>query len=258
MKTSNRNINKRSSGLFRKIRNILVITLIAIVGFMAFQVIAPKQTKTAYSIEQHAVQQKANNDIARWQNTINQLKAQLNKDASINVLQGQADINITYTNKDIDGKGNSLGFLQKKFTEWQSKSLTVNSSYKFGFAYDLSEIQVVDFGSGNIKIKLSQNNLDLKYVEEITDQTTLDAKVGIFSKKFTPQEVQAIKHRNKTMVANTLQNKRELRDKATEYLQEVVSDMSKQYGFKNIEIEVMPDYLLDNTDATIINITYNN
>jgi uncharacterized cupin superfamily protein len=257
MNTTNKHKQNNKGRLYRKIRNVLIITLIAITGFLACKLLAPNPKQATYSFKQEALQQKTVNDVAKWQNTINQLKAQFNKDASLNVLQGEVGVNITYTNESILSKNDKLNFLQKKWSEWNSKSLNVSSQYKFGFAFDLSDIEIVDFGSGNIKIKLSQNKLNLKYVEEQTEKTILTDKVGVLSKKFTVAEVSAISDRTKVHTSNTIRNKKEIRDKATQYLQEIVTDISKEFGFKDVQIDIQPDYLLDNNEVNIINITYN-
>jgi LPS O-antigen subunit length determinant protein (WzzB/FepE family) len=257
MSTTNKHKQNNKGRLYRKIRNVLIITLIAITGFLAYKLLAPNPKQATYSFKQETIQQKTVNDVAKWQNTINQLKAEFNKDASLNVLQGLANVDITYTDESILSKNDKLNFLQKKWTEWQSKSLNVSSQYKFGFAYDLSNIEIVDFGSGNIKIKLSQNKLDLKYVEEQTEKTVLTDKVGVLAKKFTVAEVSAISDRTRVHTSNTIRNKKEIRDKATQYLQEIVTDISKEFGFKDVQIDIQPDYLLDNTEVNILNITYN-
>lgn len=256
MSNKGNKINKNKDNIYKKIRNVLVITLMVIMGFVGVNLLPPNHKIDGFSFRAEALQKQAINDVAKWQNKINELKIQFSKDASINVLQGECGVNVSFTNRDTEGKGNSLSFLQKRWAEWNSKSLTVNSVYSFGFSYNMADIQVINYGSGNIKIKLSQKDLDLKYVEEQTDKTVLESKVGILSKKFTPQEISAVSNRTKIHTVNTLKNKRELRDKATEYLQEIVNDMSKQFGFKDVEIEVHPDYLLDNNEVNIINLTY--
>jgi hypothetical protein len=257
MNTTSKHKQNNKGRLYRKIRNVLIITLIAITGFLACKLLAPNPKQVQYSFKQEAMQQKTVNDVAKWQNTINQLKAQFNKDASLNVLQGIAQINISYSDKDILGKNDNINFLQKKWKEWNSKSINVNSSFKFGMAYDLSDIQIVDFGDGNIKIKLNQNKLDLKYVEEQSEKTILDSEVGFLAKKFTPQETQCVMGRTKTHVSNTVRNKKEIRDTSVNNLKEIVTDISKEFGFKDIQIEIQPDFLLDNTEVNILNITYN-
>jgi uncharacterized membrane protein YjgN (DUF898 family) len=253
-----KNKQNNKGNLYKKIRNILIITLIAITGFFAFKLVTPNVKSQPVAFKQEAVQKQAINDVAKWQNTINQLKAEFKKDASLNVLQGIASINISFTDKDTTGSGNTLSFLQKKWNEWSSKTLNVSTEYKFGYAFNLSDVQIIDFGEGNIKIKLNQNNLDLKYVEEQTDKTVLDSKVGFFAKNFSVQETQAISNRTKIHVSNTLRSRKDLRDASMKNLQEIITDIGKELGFKNIQIDIQPDFLLENTEVNIVNVTYNN
>jgi hypothetical protein len=165
-------------------------------------------------------------------------------------------LDVTYTNSDIYDKNDKLNFLQKKWSEWKSKSLNVSSQYKFGYSFPLDRLVINNLNDGKILITISQKDLDLKYIEEISDKTVLSADYGIFAKDFTPQEIQAIKSRTDTKLTNTLRSNRQLRDASTENLKEIITDMAKEFGFEYIKIEINPDFLIDNKEVSLKDITY--
>lgn len=240
-----------------KIVNIIIAALTALFMIISTNLyISYKTNKVAHAYQQKATQQLVVNNVATWQSKVDKLKIKFNQDASINVLVGETDVSVTFTDRDVSDKGNSLGFLQKKFAEWKSKSLNVASTYKFGYSFPLHELKITNLDNGNLLITISRNALDLKYVEEVTENTVLTADYSIFAKEFSPQQISAISARTKIHVRNTLQNNKELRDESVESLKKTVETLAKGIGFKNIEFEVKDDFLLDNSDAKLSNITY--
>ena len=230
-----------------KLIKILIIILVTILLYITLSLVIHKPDAKA-SFVSIPIQISNSKD---WSEQVNKLESKLKQDASINVLQGTIEIEKTYTNKDFEGTGNKLSFIKKKLTEWQSRELTIHSIYKFGYAFDVSDLRVRDLGEGNIEINLYQRDLQLKYIEELEDSREIKDEYGILANKFTPTETSALISRTKIHVKNSLNNNVEIRNKAMEYSKSTIEQIATTFDFKDVKINVIGDNLVDNDEVEI-------
>jgi hypothetical protein len=213
----------------------------------------PKST-TAYNLTPMLKQQITNAQTINWQEKIDNFTLKCTKEASLNILKGTASIKFTYIDSDIDAKDKQMSFLKKKFSEWQSREMIVNSTYKFGYDYDLTYFNVNDLGNGDISIILYPNALRLTYTEEVKSDTTMETDKGFLAKKFNNNEVLAISNRVQIHVQNTLNRNTKLRDMAMNNTEEVLKELAQEFGFNNVSFERKQDFVIDSTEVNVLNL----
>ena len=231
-----------------KLIKILIIILIAILLYITLSITIHKSNNAKASFVNIPQQVTNSKD---WSEQVNKLESKLKQDASINVLQGTIEIEKTYTNQDFEGTGNKLSFIKKKLAEWKSRELTIHSTYKFGYVFDVSDLRIKDLGEGNIEINLYQRDLQLKYIEELEDSREIKDEYGILANKFTPTETSALISRTKIHVKNSLNNNAEIRNKAIEYSKSTIEQIAATFDFKDVKINVIGDNLVDNDEVEI-------
>lgn len=231
----------------KKLIKILSLILGALVVYILVSVLIHREpSKQAYiSLPVKAVNNKD------WSEQINNLQAKLKQDASINVLEGTMSIEKTYKNEDTEGKGNRLAFLKKKLAELKSRSLYISTEYKFGYAFNLSDLRIEDLGEGNIRIDLYKNDLNIKYIEELDDERQIKDEYGIFAKDFSANETSTMLELTKVSVQNTINNNGEIRDKAMVYAKSTIENIAKGFGFKKVEVNIVEDNLINNDEVEI-------
>lgn len=230
-----------------KILSIVLASLVTYIGIST--VIHIRDSKSIKAFKNVSTSQITH--TKNWSEVLDRLQTKLKQETSISVLEGTIDIQKTFTNKDYEGKGNLLGFLKQKFANLQSRTMTISSTYKFGYAFDVSDLHVEDLGNGNIHIRLLRSDLNIKYIEEIGSERVISDEYGLLGKQFTPQETSALMERLWLHVSNTVNNSTEIRDRAMIYAESTIKGLAESFGFENVEVEIVPDFLIENDEVEI-------
>jgi hypothetical protein len=230
----------------KKLIKILIVILVILLTYICVSVLIYNNT---YDKNLNLPVKAVNNKD--WTEQINNLQTKLKQDASINVLEGTMSIEKTYKNEDTEGKGNRLAFLKKKLAELKSRSLYISTKYKFGYAFDLSDLRIEDLGEGNIRIDLYRNDLYIKYIEELGNERQIKDEYGIFAKDFSANEISTMLELTKVSVQNTINNNGEIRDKAMVYAKNTTENIAKGFGFKGVEVNIIEDNLINNDEVEI-------
>jgi hypothetical protein len=230
----------------KKLIKILIVILVILLTYICVSALIYNNT---YDKNLNLPVKAVNNKD--WTEQINNLQTKLKQDASINVLEGTMSIEKTYKNEDTEGKGNRLAFLKKKLAELKSRSLYISTKYKFGYAFDLSDLRIEDLGEGNIRIDLYRNDLYIKYIEELGNERQIKDEYGIFAKDFSANEISTMLELTKVSVQNTINNNGEIRDKAMIYTKSTIENIAKGFGFKGVEVNIIEDNLINNDEVEI-------
>lgn len=149
----------------------------------------------------------------------------LNNENQMLVLSGEAEVEVTYSNKDIAEDDINFKWIKDWFSEMNSKDLSVKATYTYKFYYDLKDLDIT-IVNNKPSINLSKNRLNCE-VELVENESIYADRVGVFESQFTPQEVNSINTRTKAIVLNKIQSNTELRDKAMANVQKNIEDLLK-------------------------------
>lgn len=149
----------------------------------------------------------------------------LNNENQMLVVSGEAEVEVTYSNKDIAEDDVNFKWIKDWFSEMNSKDLSVKATYTYKFHYDLKDLDITIINN-KPSINLSKNRLNCE-VELQENKTIYTDRVGVFEPQFTPQEINSINARTKAIVLNKMQNNREFRDKAMGNVQKNIEDLLK-------------------------------
>lgn len=236
--------------LFNTIIFILVLIFIIMIFLINRSYNKSKQTETLFN--QNITQNQTDDYVTK----LEKLQTKLQETNELLVLEGTTLINCTYDNSNVlNTKDDNLSFLHRKFNELKIKTIQVETEYKFGFTYNLEDIQI-DQDGDRIKIVLSDHRLHLKYIEENKDKTILMDKVNLLASKFIPQEINTIMARTKVGALNTIQNNTEIIDKAMISTKKNIEILVEELGV-GVEVEISKQGLLENEDVNINQIVYN-
>lgn len=189
-------------------------------------------TMTSYTIGKYITLKKsANTQVIQQQNTSEETKViskellikKLNNENQILVLSGELEVELIYSNKDIQDDDVNFKWIKDWFSKMKSKDLKVNATYTYQFHYDLKDLNIT-IVNNKPSINLSKNRLSCE-VELVENKTFYSDRVGVFESQFTPQEVNSINERTKILVLNEIQNKAEFRDKAVENVKNNINEL---------------------------------
>lgn len=233
----------KSKKLINLVISTLVGTFITLSGYCGYKVYLNCRYENNIKVQQ-LQQDNTNKQVLKdWQYKLNQFKVSCNKEEKLLVLSGTVDITNTFTDKDeivkYQGDDSRIRFLANKLNELKSKSMTVNTEYRFGYTYNLRDFMKVSCDNSMLDIEISKQYLNLQYLDEETNKTTIDTDTHLFSGKFTPQEQQAIMDVTKVKVWNSVISNRDIQDKAIEVARDSITDMGKKFGFDKVNVKVV-------------------
>jgi len=224
---------------------------------ISFRVYKGKDAAAVSTKQSIVVKNDTKSEIELWNLKVNKLQNSVKAANSLIVLRGTTDISAEFDNKEFTGAGNTLKWLTTSLSNLKSKSISINTSYKFGYSFPMAEAKIVNISPGKIQIVLYQDQLKLEYVEEITANTTLTPDYSVFAASFTPQQTSVIMERVHTYSQNNIINNSKIRLAAIESTKKDLIAEADKYGFKNTEVIINGDNLLDNDEVIASNIKYN-
>lgn len=232
--------------------NIVIVILVITLGFIVFNIIGELR-ENKVSQQKEKVITEAKEEVKNMTEVINQLETEIHKTNKLLVLEGNCTSEVTYNDKDIhDNTNENFKWIRDKFTEWKSRQLKVSAKYKFGFSYNMENIKVITEGE-DILIDISRNDINLEYLEYLGEDSYLVQDVGWLSKgDFTPQEVNVLQERVKIATFNSVQNKKEYRDKAMQSVIENIESICNELNIK-VKCRVSDIDVAENNDAKIHN-----
>lgn len=204
----------------RKSINKLILTLSIILGITSLYTIR-KYINTKEQQSKQVIDTKDNTNLISKEIIIKQL----NNENQMLVLSGEAEVEIVYSNKDIAEDDVNFKWIKDWFSKMNSKDLKINATYTYQFHYDLKDLNIT-IVNNKPSINLSKNRLSCE-VELVENESIYADRVGVFESQFTPQEVNSINTRTKTIVLNKIQSDTELRDKAMANVQKNIEDLLK-------------------------------
>jgi hypothetical protein len=176
----------------------------------------------------------------------------LNLENSLNCLSGESTVQATYSNKKISDQDVNFKFVKEFFNSSTSKDISINSTYKFLFSYQLKDLPV-SIHNNTINIQLSYNRLNLESIELL--KTDSKERLGWLEPQFTPNQVAGIQERVKQEARNSIQSNEEYRYKAMENVQGDIKDLLQSVIGKdtNIHFEVLENSnVVAQNDVSII------
>jgi hypothetical protein len=176
----------------------------------------------------------------------------LNLENSLNCLSGEAQVQATYSNKKISDQDVNMRYLKDWFNNSTSKDISVNSTYKFLFSYQLKDLPISIYNN-TINIQLSYNRLSLQSLE--LTNTDSKERLGWLEPQFTPNQIAGIQERVKQEARNTIQSNEDYRYKAMENIQGDIKDLLQSVVGKdtNIHFEVLENSnVIQQNDVSII------
>lgn len=244
--------------MHKKIGNIIILVLVLILASSLYKTF--KIYKGSNSIPTSITVKTKDKEVLKteaqlWNEKVNNFKTKINETNKLLVLEGTTDITATFDDNENEKQGNTLAWVKAKLANLDAKTLTVDTKYKFGYSYDLSEI-VIDDPGGKLYIKVYQSQLKLEYLAELKGNQILSSEKGIFATQFTPQEVAGLTERVYTYTFNNILNNSDIRLKAIESTKSNILSIALMFGFDNAEIEVIPDGLLESDTSKLDNINY--
>jgi len=241
--------------------NIIIVVLFTILVVLGFGVYNSRETTESAFVTKEAlvIKDKTKTDIELWNQKVTKLQTAAEEASSLIVLKGVTNIDAVFDDTESDKSSNSLSWVKNKLSQLKSKQLTISSKYNFSYSYDLSNIVINNLGEGKLQIDLYQHKLVLEKVAEDTSATVLDGKAGIFAQSFEPQQIAEIMDRVKLYATNNIMTNEDIRLRAIKSAEVDLIDFVGKLGFEdsNVEIVIMPDYLLDDTVVAASNIVYN-
>lgn len=247
----------RKSNNKNKIINIIIFVLFIMLVFMIYTIVHNYNNTKAntQAFNQTTSQNQTPTKTDDYAAKLEKLQTKLQETSELLVLEGTTQINCTYDNSNVlNVKDDNLNFLHRKFNELKIREIQVETEYKFGFTYSLENIQVNR--DDKIRIMLSDNRLELKYIEEDKNKTVLTDKINLLASKFTPQEVNAIMARTKVGAFNTIQNDAKIIDEAMKNAKKNIEVLAKELGI-DVEVEIGLQGLIENEDVNINEIEFN-
>jgi hypothetical protein len=157
----------------------------------------------------------------------------LNLEDKLECLSGNVQVQAKYTNNTISDEDVNFKWLKSILKDSTSKNLTVNSTYKFLFSYNLKDLPI-QIHNSTINIQLSYNRLSLESIELLN--TDSKERVGILESQFTPSEVNSINERVKLEARNTIQSKDEYKQQAMKNIQEDIKTLLQSVISKETNI----------------------
>lgn len=170
---------------------------------------------------------------------LNKLRDEIHKTQQLVVLEGTLVVEPTITDGDwmVDSDTRTiLTFMKDKFKTLQAKRITINTELKYGFAYNMEDIEIYQEGD-TVKIKLNKENLNVKYIETDESKTIIKEETRLLSGKFTKQELVAILARIKNDAHSYLINNAETKDQAYQSTKDYLSQLCRGLGIDNVEFE---------------------
>lgn len=170
---------------------------------------------------------------------LNKLKDEIHKTEQLVVLEGVLKVEPTITDGDwmVDSNTRTiLTFMRDKFKELQAKRIIVNTELKYGFAYNMQDIEIFQEGD-TVKIKLNKENLNVKYIETDEQKTIIKEETRLLSGKFTKQELVAILARIKNDAHSYLINNADTKEIAYQNTKDYLADLCKGLGIDKVSFE---------------------
>lgn len=250
----------KSKRLFKLIISALITTLITLSGFIGYK----HYTNQRYisTVKAQQIQQlETNKEAENWKYKLEQFKNSYSKEQKLLVLEGTVNIENTITSEDdivkYQGNDNTIKFLANKLNDLKTKNMTVNTTYKYGFTYNIKDYMKVSSNNGELVIEINKQFLNLQYLDEQTDKTTIKVEKHLLSGEFTYQQQQAIMNLTKIKTYNTLISDSDIMDKSIEGTKDIIISMAKKFGFDKVDVRIIdsPD-MVSKDEVKINNVTY--
>jgi len=205
--------------------------------------------------QQLKIQQNLNNQVKQEQTfkVIDKsiIVDKLNSINSLNVLEGIVEVNANYSDKNVSDQDVSFRWIKQTFNHMNSKSISIDNTYKFTFSYDIKNIPI-NIQNNTVNIRLTPNNLSLTQCE-LAETKSIKDDVGLLTSKFSPQELASISSRTRDLAYNRILSDGEMRTKAMEELQGNIKDFIKPLLSKSANIHFnISDYDVIQDDTVSI------
>lgn len=177
---------------------------------------------------------------------------------SNNCLSGDITIQAKFTDKNISDNDVNFKWLKDILEDMTSNELTVDSTFDFMFAYDLSNPQI-DTNDNSIIIKISPNKLSLVKCELLLTNSLKD-DIGLFRRRFSPSELASINKRTRDMAYNRILSYSKLRTEAVENLKNNIRSYIQPLVGSEVKIDFEEpnfDVIEQNSDSDIMRYTIN-
>jgi plasmid maintenance system killer protein len=173
-------------------------------------------------------------------------------------LSGSITVEAKYGDEEISNKDVAFKWLKDSLKSLNTKSIKVNSTYKVMFSYDLNDIvSSVQISGNEITFNLSPNKLKLTQCE-LETANCIDADVGLFRSKFSPEELSSIDKRTRDLAYNKILSMKDARNQA---LENVKTDLEQLISiFINDETKInfnVPSFDVIEQDNEVNIISYN-
>lgn len=239
--------------MFKKLVIILSIILLTICVWIGFTY--QRKVKSIQTLQTQQI--KINNSVSKWSTKEQIIKNEIYKQNQLIVLEGTQEIKKTYTTTDREivyqGNDSIIKFLAEKLNQFQTRSITIDTTYQYDFIYNMAKIDIQIDDTGMAKITLCENNINLKPLAEISNNRTITDERGFLANSFTTSEASAIMFQTQIHTYNTLVNDSNLYDKAIQNTKDNLTTLIKKLGVKDIKFNVIHSNYLVNNEVQKIN-----
>lgn len=206
--------------------------------------------------QQKIIQVKTNAQVEDWNAKVQILKDELKRQNEMIVLEGRREIKATYdSTKDevkYQGKDNKIRWVFDKLNELKTKSISVQSVYIYTFTYSLANLDVEAIDN-TLHIKIYRNDIHLKPIAEDSSQRIISDETRILSGKFTPQQISSIMYVTQMNTYNNIVNDNNLHSTALMNTKTNIEELSKKFGIKSVEFEIVNTESAENDEVEVIN-----
>jgi hypothetical protein len=240
----------------KKFGNLIIFILVVLLTSIAYDVIKANKGKSIPTVAKVSVKAKDKTKIELWNEKVDKFMTEIKNTNKLLVLEGTTDVSANFDTNEPTNESNLLKWCKAKLANLDAKVLTVETKYKFGYSYDLSKIVIEKLKNNKIKITVYQSQLLLEYLQEIQGQQIIKSEKGIFATQFTPQQVVALTDRVNTYTHNNIINNKGIRLQAIESTKANILSIAAMFDFKDIEVELVGDGLLESDTSQLNNIDY--
>ena len=233
--------------LYKKIRNILMATLIITTGICVLTVTNKDKEieKTAAIDVEELNAEDTSEDIYKQQEILNET---INKSNKVIIAEGDIDIKYLFSNTDddlmMDDNANCYKSLHEKLFK---KEIEYESNYSYNYTYQLNDVEIT-LVNDKIVIRLYEDKIRLEDISEDPDKTKLSENYGWLVSDFTPKEIKAMEKRMYSKTYNYLITNSSLKEEALKNLERAFKDICVKLGIKNYVITISENKTITNQD----------
>jgi len=232
----------------------VLVAFIILNVFTYFHKIKAEQIKTQSAKTE---QVKVNGIVNSWASKETIIKNAVKAKNDLIVLEGNQQISKTYTTTDSEityqGGDSVLKFMVGKLNEFHTRSLTINTTYLYDYTYDMNNVLISIDKDGLATISLSELDINLKPLSELSANRVITDEKGILASNFTPQELSGLMTSTNIHAYNTLVNDSSLFQKSIDSTKTNLTKLCNELGVTNIKFNVTNSTFLANTEVRKVN-----